>query len=629
MIVEMEKIRIFGPARDHTEVLRTLQDLGLLHVVRPSVPLIAPIEPGPTLVRERRCLERALEDIAFALRQLGPVAVPSFPAAAVERRDLLQGMRLARRARRAVEHLQARAVALEEERALIEKYQGFFSIFGALLQRETRWPDVHAYHVVLRSSGGETIERLRTALAAVVGDAFELFSKLLPTGESALLILVAASAAPRVERVLAEAGVQEIPVPTDYGGRSLAEALPKMMARFEDIPVELEEIRRARRELARKLGPALHRARWAMHDRLATIDALTRSGRMSPVPVFVIEGWLPARQRPCLERALQERVGPAIVVEAIPASRWGNEPVPVVLWNPSLFRPFEVLLRPLPLPRYGTVDPTPFVALGFPLFFGLILGDLGYGLVLLVLSLLVRFRSRSGTVLRALSTVGAVSAAWGVLFGLLFGEFFGDAGRPWLRPLLFHRHEAVMPFLGVAVAIGLAHILLGLVLGAVGTARFHPRRAVARALSALVVALVAVAVLAWSGALPRSLSLPGLVGLVVAIPVLVVLDGLVAPVELATAFGNVLSYARLMALGTASVMLAVVANGIAGTVGNLALGIVLGLLLHTVNFALGVFSPALHTLRLHYVEFFGKFYEPGGVPYRPFAHWRPVASSPS
>jgi V/A-type H+-transporting ATPase subunit I len=76
-------------------------------------------------------------------------------------------------------------------------------------------------------------------------------------------------------------------------------------------------------------------------------------------------------------------------------------------------------------------------------------------------------------------------------------------------------------------------------------------------------------------------------------------------------------------------MLAVVANRLAGAVGSLAVGLVFGLLFHLVNFALGLFTPAIHALRLHYVEFFGTFYSPGGVRYQPLSHWSPTAGKPA
>jgi V/A-type H+-transporting ATPase subunit I len=92
-----------------------------------------------------------------------------------------------------------------------------------------------------------------------------------------------------------------------------------------------------------------------------------------------------------------------------------------------------------------------------------------------------------------------------------------------------------------------------------------------------------------------------------------------AALDLVLGLGNVLSYARLMALGLASAMLAEVANLLATSLRPAAAGVAIGVLLHAVNFTLGLISPTVAALRLHYVEFFEKFYEEGGVPYRPFA----------
>jgi V/A-type H+-transporting ATPase subunit I len=116
------------------------------------------------------------------------------------------------------------------------------------------------------------------------------------------------------------------------------------------------------------------------------------------------------------------------------------------------------------------------------------------------------------------------------------------------------------------------------------------------------------------------------VALLVAFPVLIVLEGIAAAVELLSAIGHILSYARIMALGTASVMLAIVANQLGGAMGSAVIGALFALLFHLVNFALGLFSPTIHALRLHYVEFFGTFYSPGGTRYQPLGHWSPPAA---
>ena len=107
-----------------------------------------------------------------------------------------------------------------------------------------------------------------------------------------------------------------------------------------------------------------------------------------------------------------------------------------------------------------------------------------------------------------------------------------------------------------------------------------------------------------------------------ALPLLIVLEGAIGPIEFMSRLSNILSYARIMALGTASVMLAVVANRMVGTLGGAVVGVLFATLFHLVNFGLGVFSPTVHSLRLHFVEFFGTFYSPGGLIYQPFRHWR-------
>jgi V/A-type H+-transporting ATPase subunit I len=337
----------------------------------------------------------------------------------------------------------------------------------------------------------------------------------------------------------------------------------------------------------------------------------------------VLEGFVPTSELESLRSELESRFEGTVAVERVGAERWQGDEPPVVLSNPRLFRPFETLTGLLPLPHYGTIDPTPFVAVFFPMFFGLMLGDVGYGAVLAAVALLLRLRSQKGSRLRAISEVAGACAAFSMLFGLLFGELFGDLGHRWLglRPLAFDREEAVVPFLLLVVALGLVHVVIGLVLGVVGGFRGNRRHSLGRGLAAVMILIIVTALLAAVGVLPHAFFTPAVVLLLVAFPVLVVLEGVVAPIEFLSTLGNVLSYARIMALGTASVMMAVVANRMVGAFGSIVVGVLFALLFHLVNFALGVFGPTVHALRLHYVEFYDKFYSPGGAEYRPLAHW--------
>jgi V/A-type H+-transporting ATPase subunit I len=625
VILAMTKLRILGPRERLGEVVRALQDVGVLHLAEPRAdePALRAAALAPAEQRERRRLGAAAEDAARALAALnvGP-GLPPRARPAVTRAEIARGVRLAWRVRRAAERLQARDTAIAEERALILKYQHFFAAFRTLLEAEDRWPNATVYHVLLRGTDPDALRRLRASLAEVIGDAFELYSQPLATGELALLIVVAAPAVGQVEQLLARARVEEIPVPAAYGGGSLAQAIPRMLARLAALPREAATVRRERERLVAAHAAALRRARAAFQDRLRELDALPHAGVTARA--FVIEGWVPSGARAALEERLAPAFGDTVAVSDIAREEWRSEEAPVVLTNPRLFRPFELLIRLLPLPRYGTIDPTPFVAVFFPAFFGLIVGDVGYGLLLAALGLVLHARSRPGTTLRSVAEIIGPCALLTIVAGFLYGEVFGQvvAARLGLRPLLLDRAEALIPFLLLAVGLGVVHVVIGFGLGVVASLRRgETRHALGRGVSGLMLLLIVLALLAAVGALPHLLLTPAAIALLVAFPLLVLLEGVVAPIELLSAIGNVLSYARIMALGVASVMLAVVANRMHGAFGSAVVGVVFALLFHLVNFAIALFSPTIHALRLHYVEFFGKFYSPGGVRYQPFGHW--------
>ena len=621
MILRMSRARVLGPRAALPRTLEVLQDLGFLHLSAPaSAPALAPGSLSPRELRLERQLRRMLDDVETALALLGgkePAPGPSPPPAP----PWTAWARSARRTRHEADRLRERTQALNEERALLAKYQEVMTAFGGLFQRGVA-PGVRAYLVVLRSGQGANLEKLRTLLDVALRKDYELRTHPLAGGELVLLLLVPVGTAAHVERLLAESAVEQVPLPRGYEGQSLTDAVPRMVQRLHAIPGELAELDALRARMSeRAAGLALARA--VIQDRLARLDGLRLAA--SSAHAFVLEGWIPTTNLPDLVGRLAERVGPEVAVEEVAAEQWTAE-APVVLQNPRLFRPFQLLVGMLPLPRYGTIDPTPFVAIFFPLFFGLMVGDVGYGLLLFGTGLVLRWRSIPASRLRAVSEIAIGCALFTVIFGVLFGEFFGDLGRRWfgMRPLVLDREEPrdIVSFLGLCVALGLVHVVLGLALGVASAFRGHRRQAVGRGLSAVMILLIAAALLAVLKVLPHALLTPLVVALLVLFPLLVVAEGLVAPVELLSTVGNILSYARIMALGTASVMLAVVANRLAGAAGSLVVGIVFGLLFHLVNFLLALFSPTIHGLRLHYVEFFGRFYSPGGVQYRPFRHWR-------
>lgn len=164
---------------------------------------------------------------------------------------------------------------------------------------------------------------------------------------------------------------------------------------------------------------------------------------------------------------------------------------------------------------------------------------------------------------------------------------------------------------------------MGLALGVWEALQHHSRSHLLERGGKLV-ALLALFLLvgALVGALPEALMTPSVAAVIVGVVLLGASMGkigwIVGPIELFSLVGNVLSYMRIAAIGLASVYLATVANQIAGALGSLVVGVIIAVLLHALNLVMGTFSPTIHSLRLHYVEFFQKFYETGGRPYTPF-----------
>jgi V/A-type H+-transporting ATPase subunit I len=627
VIVAMQKVRILGPRSRVGAVIEKLQDIGVLHLCHPDLaPPLAAMSLSAAQGRHVGHVESALDDVEETLGRLdGSLARTMLPAR-VASEGLAREVRLARRARRAAVSLTGESRALEEEREHLEHFIRVFSVFSDMGVAAST-DATRTFFLVLSQDSSEVVGRLQQAISESIGNTFALNTEPLSTDEIAVALVVPVSELDRIDALLPEVGVNEVDLPEQFAHSDLSSSLRALRGRLSEVEIELEGFEARRRRLAEWLLPGLLRARISFEDWLRATEALSTAA--ATPHLFVIEGWLPASERDDLQRALFERVGRTIVIEDVAKESWSVQDVPVAISNPRIFRPFEVITRWLPLPRYGTMDPTPLVAVFFPMFFGLILGDMGYGAMLAGLALLGWLRSSEGSTIRSISQIAACCSAFSLTFGFLFGEFFGDLGHRYLgmHAIAFSREDTFIPFLALSLAIGFVHVVLGLILGAISGLHTDLRHSLGRGLSAVMLMLTAAMLLAAVNVLPEAFFTPTAVALLLSFPVLIILEGALGPVEFLSRLSNILSYARIMAIGTASVMLAIVANRMVGTLGGAVVGVVFATLFHLVNFGLGVFSPTIHALRLHFVEFFGTFYSPGGLIYDPFRHWKPKQAS--
>jgi V/A-type H+-transporting ATPase subunit I len=622
VILPMKRVELIGPRDALGPALTFLQSKGVLELRAPApdaggTPLVGQATAG----KEDAGREARLADTVRRCRALAG-RLPAAPGAGP--RQLLPPTG-------SVE-LVAHLVAIEEELGSLEARRAalveesdvtgrFCRLVAALAPIEHRLdPSLHPeYHGLVLRSDPEALALLRGEVSRITGDTCHVAARAIDEGSTGVLVVVPRAHGRALSALLFERGVEEVRLPETYAGKTLVDVLLLLARRQARLPEELAELDAALAGRAAALAPALDRAAREAASELERLRARARCGETRFA--FVASGYMPAERVPALAAAAEAELGGRVTLLAHEPGPGEWEEVPVVLRNRAWIRPFQHLLALVPLPRYGSVDPTPWLALFFPLFFGLVLGDVACGVIGMAAAALVRWRGWGGRTGRDLALVGLACSVSATFFGLLFGEALGELGAGvGLHPILLDRRRGFMTFLRLALAVGALHVGAGMALGLATALRCgHRRDAVARAAKLLLLGAVVLAALALDGLVARSALGPALLAALGLLTVALVAQGPLAALDFVLGLGNVLSYARLMALGLASVMLAEVANLVGGTLQPRAAGIALGVLLHVVNFTLGLISPTVAALRLHYVEFFEKFYDEGGAPYRPFA----------
>lgn len=621
MIIRMAKIELLGPKDDLMAVLDLLRGYG---VFQPDPLLfnresLATADRPHTLVLDREEMhERAffadLRDRVTALLALLP-AVPSAqttlqPLPVMDVLHELVDRHLAM-AHEQVETLKA----LRAEEAALIKTLAFWKALAPLWAELPPESNLELFGVTLRDPHQCTV--LEQVLHEHLAGRCQLSSTLAEDGTLVGLIACERAMAPHLREALTSERVPELTLP-DAVARL---PLPQRVAALNELLAARRSAQAAGAAILDALGrewrPIYQRALGWLEERLTLYGATAAAYATSQC--FVLQGWLAAGEVAPLREGLHQTFAGRVILEELAILDEELERVPVQLRNPAYFQPFEIFSRLLPLPRYTSFDPTPFIGVFFPVLFGMMLGDVGYGAVLFAIAAPLARRGRGTT--RDLGKVLGVAAVYAMLFGALFGELFGDLGRRWfdLRPWWVERSTAIMPTMVLAVSVGVAHVLFGLLLGVWSEWRRHRgREALLRLGLLLIVLFLALIGVGRIFPVPWLATGPLLLGVAILLPVLSAAGGLLAPLELLKTLGNIISYVRIMAIGLSSALLAVVANQLGGEVGNLLLGILIAGILHAFNLLLGVFAPTVHALRLHYVEFFSKFLDLGGRRFEPF-----------
>lgn len=503
------------------------------------------------------------------------------------------------------------------------------------------------------------VDRLQTSLARVPN----VFLTLRSDSAKPVVWLAGTKANSDVlERAARSAYLDPLSLPEGYDGTP-AKIIESLHKTIEETRLKTTKLKDTLAQFGESRKQELRDLLWQAHTSRVLSDAIVRYGQLRHT--YVVTGWVAVDDMESLTQRLKQ-ASREILIESIPTQRYGhNSNIPVALLNNKYLKPFQMLVNTYARPRYGEIDPTILMAFTFPLLYGAMFGDIGQGLVLVILGLLIN----SGKIMKSMSSLGLLIAYCGasaVIFGGLYGSFFGFEGEHFehtfgfaLHPLWTSPINDTLPVLGIAIDVGIVLLLVGYILAIFNQIRSREWSHLIFGHKGIVGFLLYISFLGLLGMAVESLRLPIIPKIAVAIgnlplpfPILALIFGLGImfsevflnlmeghrPVieahgvggfimyliqafmdlfeTIISQFSNTLSFVRVGAFAVAHGGVSMAIFTLAGE--EIDLGFWITVILGNI-FIIGFegLIVGIQTMRLHYYEFLGKFFTGGGMRFEP------------
>ncbi len=645
----MAKLEIIGPKNLFFDVVSVLHEQGRLHIEDLSRKIASGELPLDRMeIYEKQAEDQTqMDDMLIRVRAIlkalhredTPIDQDKLKAEYHKLYDM-DSEQLAGEVHEVIEEVEDRTSSLasshtsiESELSLLARYEPILHKIQPLAKQivTTGAYDSVALLVERRYKGA--LEALKEELDKLTHKQCEIVSTDVDEDTTAAIVVFARKYSEPVHKFLAMENVNQIRLPSDFEGMPFDIAYEQLKQRRHSLPGDLEKVTGELREMSQQWQMRLTAVRDVLIDKSEEINAIPKFGRTEYA--FVITGWMPVRDVSSFRKMVSSKWGEDIIIEQTEIKEEEFADTPVALSNPKSVAPFQTLLGVYGMPRYGTVDPTWLLFIFYPLFFGMIVGDVGYGLIMLGIVLWLRMKFKANSGIQLATSILGPAATMVIAFGVVYGEAFGnvpltaglvtghDPGK-WFGVIpTFHRVALVQEFMLLAIIVGVVHVLFGLAMGVWNAIRTKHRKHLyekAGILTFLLGVMIAVGV----GFVSRSDTLTTAGQIVFAVVALggfvfaVRGGGVMGVVETVESVAHMASYIRIMAVGLAGAIFADAVNQIVASTSNVVAGAVIGILLHGLNFIIAAFSPAIHALRLNFLEFFGKFYETGNQEYKPF-----------
>ena len=414
MLVPMAKIEIIGPKSEFLDVVSLLHEQGKVHIedlskkIQSGEVALDRMEIQGSEVKVYDQLDELLLRVRAILKTLkepdGRHRARALAPSSTSGCGISSPDELADEIASTIEDVEEKTADLaqlhtsaEGEIALLTRYEPILGKIQPLAKQivVTGAFDSVALLVERRYKAG--LEHLQTELDRLTNSQSEIISTDIDENTTAAIVVYSRQYAEPVHKFLAMENVNQIRLPQDFQDMPMDVAYETIRQRRAELPAELDRIRAELDEMSTKWYAKLSTARDVLIDRIDEIVAIPQFGRTEYA--FLIDGWIPASDVAELKESLQEKFGNEVIVSQLEITEKDFENAPVALQNAGWVQPFETLMAASwASPRYGTYDPTWMLAIFYPLFFGMIVGDIGYGLVMLgtVIWLRMKFKDNAG-----------------------------------------------------------------------------------------------------------------------------------------------------------------------------------------------------------------------------------------
>ena len=634
-IVKMKRIRLIALAEDREKLMSSLLHVGCLEVKEPAE-LLADGDYAALLHRDT-------SDLAHAKAQLTELerALEALAKYAPQKTGFLT-----RRGTMKEEELLDPA-AIREALAKADVVNDHAKELGQLIARETR---LHAdalalqpwagYELPLEEKGSKYVSVFLgavpaltgmdalTAAVAEVSDAVELKMLSEDKEQKYLSVMVHKDCEQEVLEVLRSYRF------TFSQLREMTGTVSENLQALDEELKKVEALRQEEIEAIKAYGPSTLELKIATDRVEQTVAVESAKERvLTGGAILYLEGWVPVPDVPALEKTLGEF---DCAWELFDPTEEEYPQVPVQLKNNAFTRPLNMVTDMYSLPAYNGVDPNPLMAVFFILFYGIMMADMGYGLLMMLASIIVMKKAPpNGPTMKHMIPLLGWGGLTTFIMGALTGGFFGDMIPQLLKminpestfvmPSLFNPlDDALMVLIG-SMGLGLVQIFTGMAISVyIKCKRGQIMDALCNEIT-----WYAVFVLFAVGLLAGQLKICGIIiGVLLVVTQSYGKKGIVGKLmgiggslysNITGYFGDILSYSRLMALMLAGAVIAQVFNTLGAITGNIILFFVISLVGNALNFALNLLGCYVHDMRLQCLEFFNRFYEDGGKAFRPLS----------